>query len=142
VVAARDEICILAEPDRDHSRKAFYLDAKTLRAVVERRELTGRSGKLLLSSPGNTWHALAGHRFVDVVTSESLALQGIVDRPQAAWRPADLIAARQAAGIVEGNPATRPWYDLLLACLEQRFGGDVRLGHRFPDPGDDEIGIG
>jgi hypothetical protein len=142
VIAARDEICVLDDWRKDGSRKASYLDAKTLCAVAGRRELTGRYGTLLLSSPDNTWHALGGNWFVDVVTSESMALQGIGDRPQAAWRPADLIAARQAASIAGGNPDTRPWYDLLLACLEHRFGSDVRLGHRVPDPGDAEISIG
>ncbi len=110
--------------------------------LAAQARLTGRSGTLLLSSPGTAWHVLGGNWFVDVVTSESLALQGIGDRPQPAWRPADLIAAQNAASIVQGNPDTRPWYDLLLACLEHRFGGDVRLGHRLLDFGDDEVRIG
>jgi hypothetical protein len=142
VVAARDEICVLNEWRKDGSKKTRYLNAKTLREAWGPHELRGRYGTLLLSSPGNTWHALGGIGFVDVVTPESLALQGIGDRPQQAWRPTDLITAQKAASIVQGNPDTRPWYDLLLACLEHRFGGDVRLGRRTPEPGEDEISIG
>jgi hypothetical protein len=100
--------------------------------------------------------ANAGHRLADgYIAAGPEACPGVLrqrrgrptpriaDQPQPAWRLADLIAAQQAAGIVQGDPNIRPWYDdLLLACLEHRFASDVQLGRRMPDFGDDEISIG
>jgi hypothetical protein len=70
-----------------------------------------------------------------------LPVQALAGKPQAAWRPADLTAALSAAPAMEGCPDARPFYDLLLRCLEHRYGGDVRLGHDAPRTGSDEIGI-
>lgn len=137
VVAARAEVCVLTS---GCSGTAIYLDAKTLSSVGG--PLSGQSGTWLLSSPGNTWHALGGNRFVDVVTSEFMTLREIGVRPQTDWRPADLITIQKAASLRQGNPDALPWYDLLLACLEHRFGSDVRLGHHVRDIGEDEISIG
>jgi hypothetical protein len=70
-----------------------------------------------------------------------LPVMALAGKPQAAWLPADLAAALSAAPAMEGCPDARLFYDLLLRCLEHRYGGDVRLGHDAPRIGADEIGI-
>jgi hypothetical protein len=136
LIAARNEVCILD----DHGEVAYF-DADTLEPTDRRRELTGRTGELLWSSPGNICHALGGHGFVDVVTREQMAMQALADRPQSAWVPADLATALKAAPIAARCPAARPLQDVLLGCLEYRFGDEVRLGRRTVAMGDDDIGI-
>jgi hypothetical protein len=78
---------------------------------------------------------------VTVDTPELLALRSLADRPQAAWRHADLAAAFAAAPVVRRCPAARPFYDLLCACLEHRFGGEIGIGRARTRTGAEEIAI-
>jgi hypothetical protein len=66
-------------------------------------------------------------------------LSALVDRPQDSWRRADLgtaLRASQRAAVVK---AVGPLHELLLGCLEYRFGADVALG--VTAVGDDDIAI-
>jgi hypothetical protein len=124
VVPARDEICVL-----DRSGKVTYLDRQTLAPVRKPRELTGRTGTVLWAAPGNGVHALGGHGFVDVVTPECMAQDALAARSLSAWQPADLATARWGAAHIAARwPRTRPWYDLLVSCLEHRYGADAGIG--------------
>jgi hypothetical protein len=136
LVGARDEVCVL-----DGSQTVRYCHAATLGPVAGQRELTGRTGTVLFSSPDDTSHALGGEGFVDVVTGPGVALRALIDQPQATWRPGDLAVAGRAMPVVERCPQARPLWDLLLACLEHRFAGEVRLGKSAPPVRDDDIGI-
>jgi hypothetical protein len=136
LVAARDEVCVL-----DGSQTVRCFNADTLDPVSEKRELTGRTGTVLFSSPDNTGHALGGDGFVYVVTGQCMALQALIDRPQALWRPADLAFAGRTAHIAEDCLGVRPLWDLLFALLEHRFAGEVRLGRSTSPIGDDDISI-
>ena len=73
---------------------------------------------------------------VDLVTAGQMQLRALADRPQASWRLADLTAPLAAA-----HPRTRPLQDLLSACLEHRFGGEVALGRDDLSSADDDIAI-
>jgi len=123
LVPARDEVCAL-----DGRGNACYFDASSLRPAGRAGELTGLTGTALWNSADNSCHALGGHGVVHAVTRESLILQDVADRPQAAWRPLDLVAAGKAAAALPRSADTQPLWDLLLGCLEQRFGEEVRLG--------------
>ncbi len=142
MINARDELCVL-----DDSGAVCYLDAGSLRPAGRAHELSGRTGSRLWASADGITHALAGDGFADVLTRELADLQALADRPQAAWRPSDLVTALRAVPVIERCPAARPLYTLIAGCLEHRFAGDVRLG-RFqagvaPDfARDDDIAIG
>jgi len=122
MISERDEICVLG------GSGARYLDADSLQAVGEPRELSGRTGSSLWASADGITHALGGDGFVDVATRELADLRALADRPQAAWRPSDLGTALRAAPVIKRCPAGRPLYALVVACLEHRFPGEVRLG--------------
>lgn len=142
MIRGRDELCVL-----DGSSAVRYLDAGSLRPAGESRALSGRTGSELCGSADGITHALAGHGFADVLTRELADLQALADRPQAAWRPSDLVMVSRAAPVIEQCPAARPLRTLLVGCLEHRFAGEVRLG-RFQAgvaadfARDDDIAIG
>jgi hypothetical protein len=124
LVAPRDEICVLI----GMGRWASYFDANSLQGAGERRELTGMAGTALWGSADNTCHALGSYGLVYAVTRQSLALQRLADRPQTGWLPRDLPEAREAAAVLHHYPGVGPLHELLVGCLEHRFGGEVRLG--------------
>jgi hypothetical protein len=66
-------------------------------------------------------------------------LSELVDRPQDSWQRADLETALRARGTVKAAKAAGPLYELLLGCLEYRFGADVAMG--VTAAGDDDIAI-
>lgn len=115
-VGGRDEICLL-----DRAGAVRYLDKRTLRPVSQRRELTGMTGTALWGQADGPGHALAGDGAVHVAVSPP-GLRTLTTRPQATWRAADAATARAVAAIAERSPAARPFYNLLTACLEYRFG--------------------
>ena len=115
-VGGRDEICLL-----DRAGVVRYLDKRTLRPVTQRRELTGMTGTALWGQADGSGHALAGEGAVHVAVSPP-GLRTLTTRPQATWRVADAATARAVAAIAGRSPAARPFYDLLTACLEYRFG--------------------
>ena len=135
-VSARAELCVL-----DRLGTIRYLEAGTLNRIHAPRELAEKRGTALWSSADGSSHALGGGGLVSVVMSEQLALQPLADRPQAAWQRADMAIALRAAPVMERCPAARPFYQLLCACLELRFGGEIGIGRERPEIGDDEIGI-
>jgi hypothetical protein len=51
------------------------------------------------------------------------------------------VTARAAAPAIEQRPTARPFHDLLIACLEHRFSGDVAIGTGTAEVGDDDIRI-
>jgi hypothetical protein len=114
-----------------------YLDAQTLATIGESRELTGRSGTKLWSSAGGSYHAL-GHQspgrrevVVEVVDRRMSVVHWLAAKPMAELRPNDLAAAKSARDAFPGG-AARPFLDLFVACLEHRFGADVRTGAAAP----------
>jgi hypothetical protein len=62
-----------------------------------------------------------------VDTRELIALRRLADKPQAEWQDADLATALAAAPAVSYCPAAMPFYQLLRACLELRFGGEIGI---------------
>jgi len=135
-VRARDEICY-----RDSGGTVGYLDGTSLQPAATGGELAGRTGLALFSSADCSGHALGGAGFADVATPECIALRTLAERPQSAWTPSDLAMARGVSWLAERNPQARPFYELLLACLEQRFGSDVAIGQGVPEVGDDDVRI-
>jgi hypothetical protein len=121
LVNGRDEVCAL-----DDSGAVAYFSASSLDKAREPRELAGLRGTALWGAPGNVSHALGGDGAVHVVTRELLALQELADRPMTAWQPADAATLARAEVVVARCPAARPLHGLLAACLDQKFGGDVR----------------
>jgi len=65
-------------------------------------------------------------------------LFALVDQPQDSWRRSDLETALRVSQRTVVK-AARPLHELLLSCLEYRFGGDVALG--VTAVGDDDIAI-
>jgi hypothetical protein len=82
---------------------------------------------VLVGSASSDWHALGGNGSVQVLTSAHLAVRRVADRPQAAWTPADLRVVSGAGYLPGRSPVVRPLYDPLIACLEHRVGGEVRI---------------
>jgi hypothetical protein len=79
------------------------------------------------SSSGHGW-ASSDNGYVSVDTRELNALRGLADKSQAEWQDADLATALAAAPAVSHLPAAMPFYQLLRACLELRFGGETGIG--------------
>jgi hypothetical protein len=52
----------------------------------------------------------------------------LVCAPQASWRREDLGCAIGTDAYLRNRPAAQALYDLLIGCLEHRFGGDIRIG--------------
>lgn len=79
--------------------------------------------------------------------SSQTVIPTLATRPQAAWRHDDLGAAVAAAAQLQDHQPTRPLRELLIGCLEHRFGGDIGLGDGIgigdgvARPGADEIAI-
>jgi hypothetical protein len=64
------------------------------------------------------------------------------DRPLADLVPADLLKVRESLRGLGPPPLARPLLELLQACLEDRFGGDIAVGGADPLPaGADDIGL-
>jgi hypothetical protein len=125
-IPGHGEVCCL------RNGRVRYLDAHTLAEIDTPRELTGRTGELLLGSPRGTCYALRGAGFVEVITPDGITLQELADRPLAKWQPTDLTRF--------GSRHASPLTELLRDCLDCRFGSDVTLGTAVV-AGDDDIGI-
>jgi hypothetical protein len=132
----RHEICGL-----DATGAITYLATDDFSVVTQPRELSGRTGTALWGSPDDADYALGGDGEVRVVTRELFGLRALAGRPQVTWLRADLVTAMQAESLIGQDSSARPFYELLVGCLEHRFGGDVRLGGAASEAGDD-IAIG
>ena len=62
------------------------------------------------------------------------ALRRLVNRPLAAWQPGDLGVALAAYRDMERYPAVRPLCELLVRCLECRYGDEVLIGADAQQP--------
>jgi hypothetical protein len=93
------------------------------------------------SSPGHGWAASSDNGYVYGDTRELSALRGLADKPQAEWQDADLATALAAAPAVSHLPAAMPFYQLLRACLQLRFGGETGIDRECPEIGAIDIGI-
>jgi hypothetical protein len=68
-------------------------------------------------------------------------LTALLGQPMSAMTPADLSAVMGALRYRDLFPATRPVLELLAACLEHRFGGDVAIGESASAPEADAISL-
>jgi hypothetical protein len=135
-VPRQDTICY-----HDSSGRVGYLDGHLLMPIGVQRQLIGKTGTVLFGSDGGAYHALAGNGFADVVMAEYMPLWDLADRSQSAWTPRDLSAFTGTEWLPTRSPGVRPFYELMRACLDHRFGGDVGIGQNTPRVGDDEMGI-
>jgi hypothetical protein len=79
-----------------------------------------------------------GRSFVRVIWGEDAAARERLVRPTGSMRLADLATATGA----RRGPRSRPFLDLLRACLELRFATEVGLADTRPAAGgDDDVGI-
>jgi hypothetical protein len=82
----------------------------------------------------DTIHVIADARMARTVR--------FADRPLASLTPADLLRVRKLLRGLGPSSLARPLLELLQACLEDRFGGDIALGGTDPLPaGADDIGL-
>jgi hypothetical protein len=68
-------------------------------------------------------------------------LTALVGQPMSVMTPADFSAVTRALRFLDLFPATRPVLELLAACLEHRFGGDVAIGESASAPEADAISL-
>lgn len=93
------------------------------------------------SSSGHGWTACSDNGYISVDTRELNALRGLAEKPQAEWQDADLATALAAAPAVSHLTAAMPFYQLLRACLQLRFGRETGIGRECPEIGAIDIGI-
>jgi hypothetical protein len=104
----------------------LYFDTLSLAHANAPAGLATRDVRGLWNSPDLRTCALACEEGTQVYRSAPVA--AIIDRPPADWLPADVAVV---AGVVAAAPPgsrLRPLLDLLLACLDYRFGADVGIG--------------
>ena len=135
-VPERDEIALIKDDG-----EVAYADVRTLTEIDEPRDLTGRHGSMLWSSPGKRYQALGGPGSVEVVSGGLCAVRELAGRPMAGMRPTDLATVSAVLrDALPGSPV-RPLLELFQAFLEHRFGADVGDHRSTLAAATDDIGI-
>jgi len=108
-----------------------YLDAKTLAQINPPGELAHITPSSLWSSPDRrslAWTAYPSQRVDVLFDAYAAAAAPVADRPVAAMTPADLHTVSSALSGTDPAAATRPFLELLQACLRHRFASEVAIG--------------
>jgi hypothetical protein len=116
-----------------------YADAATFGPAGWRGGLAGKTGNCLLAGLDGT-HGIGSGRTATIAYAQH-PLTALLGQPMSAMTPADLSAVMGALRYRDLFPATRPVLELLAACLEHRFGGDVAIGESASAPEADGIGL-
>lgn len=122
-------------------RRLRYVDRETLVDVpAEGRFNRPEDTYGLFGSPDGAWFGVCYWGSVEVV---EVGFTELVHRPLAATTPPDLHTVHDRLGQKWLDPATRPFLELLYACLVHRFGTDVALGKTVRPVGQpDDIALG
>jgi hypothetical protein len=122
-------------------RQLRYVDRDTLVDLpVEGRFNRQEDTYGVFGSPDGSWFGVCYQDRVEVV---EVGFTDLVHRPLAATTPTDLHVVRDRLAQEWLDPATRPFLELLHACLVHRFGTDVALGRAARRSGDStDIALG
>lgn len=123
------------QPGSHHERTLFTLFAGADPAVL------APAREALLQIPGLADRVRISGPDPAPLAPEPAALIALAYKCQASWEHADLATARGTAPLARRYPPAWPFLDLLLQCLEHRFGSDIRLGFNAALMEADEIGI-
>jgi hypothetical protein len=124
-----------------HGSQVCYYDRRTLADADPPPGFANRGVRGLWNSPDLRACALASTDHVQVYDGVP-ADDTFPDRSPAGWVPADLPIAAAAAAAMPPGSVLRPLFDVLLACLEYRFGADIEVGTTaVPPSAPDDIAL-
>ncbi|WP_155059468.1 hypothetical protein [Streptomyces blattellae] len=88
---------------------------------------------LTMSSSQDMFAVVADGVGLEVHSPHLPSARTLLEQPLLHSRPHDVRRIRELRPKI-GDPAVRDALDLLTACLSERFGGDIALGHTTPAP--------